>query len=45
VEQNFRFTANVADRHYIIENGRVVDTIPNERLEAENRQDQHYLGV
>ena len=28
VEQNFRFAATVADRHYVIEHGRVVDMIP-----------------
>ena len=32
VEQNFRFAATVADRHYIVEHGRVVDLIPNAAL-------------
>jgi len=45
VEQNFRFAATVADRHYVVEHGRVVDMIPNERLEAETNKLHEYLGV
>ncbi len=45
VEQNFRFAATVADRHYVVENGRVIDTIPNDRIEAETGKLQNYLGV
>jgi branched-chain amino acid transport system ATP-binding protein len=37
VEQNFRFAATVADRHYVMENGRVVDMIPNAQLEASSQ--------
>ena len=45
VEQNFRFAATVADRHYVVEHGRVVDMIPNDRL-GENIDKLHaYLGV
>jgi branched-chain amino acid transport system ATP-binding protein len=45
VEQNFRFAATVADRHYVVEHGRVVDMIPNDRL-GENVEKLHaYLGV
>ena len=29
VEQNFRFAATVADRHYVVEHGRVIDMVPN----------------
>src|ERR1700742_2526631 len=29
VEQNFRFASTVADRHYVMEGGKVVDEIPN----------------
>ena len=45
VEQNFRFAATVADRHFVVENGRIVDMIPNERLEAETNKLHEYLGV
>ena len=31
VEQNFRFAATVADRHYVMEHGRVVDMIAERR--------------
>ena len=31
VEQNFRFAATVADRHYVVEHGRVIDEIANDR--------------
>jgi branched-chain amino acid transport system ATP-binding protein len=45
VEQNFRFAATVADRHYIVENGRVVDLIPNAQLAASMDKLHAYLGV
>jgi branched-chain amino acid transport system ATP-binding protein len=45
VEQNFHFAASVADRHYVVETGRVVDMIPNEALEANLGKLQAYLGV
>jgi branched-chain amino acid transport system ATP-binding protein len=45
VEQNFRFAATVADRHYVMENGRVVDMIPNAQLEANMGKLHEYLGV
>jgi branched-chain amino acid transport system ATP-binding protein len=34
VEQNFRFAQTVADRHYVMEHGRVVDTVANSELSA-----------
>jgi branched-chain amino acid transport system ATP-binding protein len=45
VEQNFRFAATVADRHYIMEHGRVVDTIANAELDANMNKLHDYLGV
>jgi len=45
VEQNFRFAATVADRHYVMEHGRVVDMIPNAQLEANMDKLHDYLGV
>ena len=45
VEQNFRFAASVADRHYVVELGRVIDEIPNSELEANTARIQGYLGV
>jgi branched-chain amino acid transport system ATP-binding protein len=45
VEQNFRFAATVADRHYVMEHGKVVDMIPNHRLESSMDKLHEYLGV
>jgi len=45
VEQNFRFAATVADRHYVMEHGKVVDMIPNQELEANMGKLHDYLGV
>ena len=45
VEQNFHFASSVADRHYIVEQGRVIDTIANAELEANIDKLHAYLGV
>jgi len=45
VEQNFRFAATVADRHYVMEHGRVIDMIRNEDLAASMDKLHDYLGV
>jgi branched-chain amino acid transport system ATP-binding protein len=45
VEQNFRFAATVADRHYIVEHGRAIDAIANAELAANIDKLHHYLGV
>ncbi|TIX85267.1 MAG: ABC transporter ATP-binding protein [Mesorhizobium sp.] len=45
VEQNFHFAASVADRHYVVEQGRVIDTIPNDELDANIDKLHAYLGV
>jgi len=45
VEQNFRFAQKVADRHYIVEHGRVVDMIPGAELESNLGRVHEYLGV
>jgi branched-chain amino acid transport system ATP-binding protein len=45
VEQNFRFAATVADRHYVVEHGQVIDMIANRDI-ADNTDKLHaYLGV
>ncbi|MFL5165817.1 MAG: ABC transporter ATP-binding protein [Microvirga sp.] len=45
VEQNFRFAQTVADRHYVVEQGRVVDMIPNAELDRNIDKLHAYLGV
>jgi branched-chain amino acid transport system ATP-binding protein len=45
VEQNFHFAATVADRHYVVEHGTVVDMILNDQLAANKSKLESYLGV
>ncbi|WP_425324401.1 ABC transporter ATP-binding protein [Methylobacterium frigidaeris] len=45
VEQNFRFAQTVADRHFVVEQGRVIDMIPNSELDANIDKLHTYLGV
>jgi branched-chain amino acid transport system ATP-binding protein len=45
VEQNFRFAQTVADRHYVMEHGRVVDMVANADLSASLERLHEYLGV
>ena len=45
VEQNFRFAATVADRYYVMENGRIMDQFSTAELEANVDKLHEYLGV
>ena len=45
VEQNFHFAATVADRHYVVEHGRVIDMIANDEVAANRQKLEGYLGV
>jgi branched-chain amino acid transport system ATP-binding protein len=45
VEQNFQFAATVADRHYIVEHGRIVDEFSTPELKANMGKLHDYLGV
>jgi branched-chain amino acid transport system ATP-binding protein len=45
VEQNFRFAAPLADRHYLVEHGRIVDMIPRDELASRTEQLHKFLGV
>ncbi len=45
VEQNFLFASTVADRHYVVEQGRVIDMIPNADLKNNMQKLHAYLGV
>ena len=45
VEQNFRFAAPLADRHYIMEHGRIAEMIRKNELEAKMDTLHQYLGV
>ena len=45
VEQNFRFAASVADRHYVVEHGRVVDHFANRDVSSGEEKLKKYLSV
>jgi len=45
VEQNLKFASSIADRHYVMDRGRVVDQIPADRFQSSLPQIQTYLGV
>ena len=45
VEQNFHFAQTVADRHYVMDHGKVVDMVRNEDVEASRSRIDEYLRV
>jgi len=45
VEQNFQFAATVADRHYVMEHGRIIDEFSTRELKVNMEKLHHYLGV
>jgi branched-chain amino acid transport system ATP-binding protein len=45
VEQNFHFAATVADRHYVVEDGRVIDMVTSADVQQSLGKLQAYLGV
>ncbi len=45
VEQNFRFAATFADRHYVMEDGRVIDHLTAGEVEKNIGKLNEYLGV
>jgi branched-chain amino acid transport system ATP-binding protein len=45
VEQNFRFAAPLADRHYVVEHGRIVDLVTRAELPTSLERLHRYLGI
>lgn len=45
VEQNFRFAAPLADRHYVVEHGKVVEVVNQNELAEKATLLNEYLGV
>ena len=45
VEQNFRFAAPLADRHYVMEHGKIAETFSAAELESKTQMLHEYLGV
>ncbi len=44
-DQNFRFAAPLADRHYVVERGRVAETVNKDELSSRMDMLHEYLGV
>jgi branched-chain amino acid transport system ATP-binding protein len=45
VEQNFRFAAPLADRHYVMEHGRIAESFAAAELGSKTQMLHEYLGV
>ena len=45
VEQNFRFAAPLADRHYVMEHGRIAQSFAASELQSKTQMLHEYLGV
>ncbi|TDV44795.1 ABC transporter ATP-binding protein [Actinophytocola oryzae] len=45
IEQNIHFASTVADRHYLISQGRVVETLDNAEVERREHELLEYLGI
>ena len=45
VEQNFHFAADLADRHYVIDNGAIAEMITRDQLGSSREKLNQYLGV
>jgi branched-chain amino acid transport system ATP-binding protein len=45
VEQNFHFAADLADRHYVVDRGNIVEMVPMDALGQSMEMLNSYLGV
>ena len=45
VEQNVHFAATVADRHYLLAEGRIAESLDNDQVRAREHQLLDYLGI
>ncbi len=45
IEQNIHFASTVADRHYLISQGRVVESLDNAEVEQREHELLEYLGI
>jgi branched-chain amino acid transport system ATP-binding protein len=45
VEQNLRFATELADRHYVMDTGRVVDMLTSDEMRHDKARVQSYLGI
>jgi branched-chain amino acid transport system ATP-binding protein len=45
VEQNLRFATTVADRHYLLAEGRIVESLNNDQVREREHELLEYLGI
>jgi branched-chain amino acid transport system ATP-binding protein len=45
IEQNIHFASSVADRHYLLSQGRVVESLDNSEVKAREHDLLAYLGI
>ena len=45
VEQNLHFATGVADRHYLLAEGRVAEAMDNSEVRSRERELLAYLGI
>jgi branched-chain amino acid transport system ATP-binding protein len=45
IEQNIHFAATVADRHYLMSEGRIVESLDNAEVERREHELLEYLGI
>ncbi|MEU5987346.1 ABC transporter ATP-binding protein [Spirillospora sp. NPDC047418] len=45
IEQNVHFAATVADRHYLLAEGRIVDALDNDQVREREHELLEYLGI
>src|SRR5262249_34612586 len=45
VEQNLKFASSIADRHYVMDRGRIMDHIAADRFQSSLPRIESYLGV
>jgi len=45
VEQNLRFACELADRHYVMETGRIIDELTREDMVSGSARVQAHLGI
>ena len=45
VEQNVKFAATVADRHYLLAQGRIVEQLDNADFQARESELLEHLGI
>jgi branched-chain amino acid transport system ATP-binding protein len=45
IEQNVHFAATVADRHYLLAEGRIVESLDNDQVREREHELLEYLGI